>query len=92
MIGHFTRPSILCIIALIFKFFKKLSIHDNNDKRMLLSDMQHSHQHMTLYQEVIFLTWGGRIFRNVESLMIILLYLSLESFSSPSSGGITMLL
>ena len=60
-IRRFTRPFILRITTLIFKFFKKRSRNDNNDECMLLEDMQHSQQHMTLYQEVIFLSWGGKI-------------------------------
>ena len=43
-----------------------------------------------LYQEVIFLSWGGRIFFNVESLMVILLSLSVASFGTPSYGVLTM--
>ena len=71
--GHFTRPSVLCITILIFKFFKKLSCHDNNDECMLLEYMKNSHLHMTLYREVIFFSWGVIILRKVELLMIILL-------------------
>ena len=37
-------------------------------------------------------SWGGRIFCNVESLMVILLSLSLAYFSPSSSGGLTMIL
>ena len=92
MIGHFTRPSVLYIIYLIFKLFKKCSHHGNNDKCMILADMQRSHPHIILYQEVIFLIWDGRIFSNVELLMIILLSLYLDSFSPHSPGGLTMIL
>ena len=73
-------------------FSKKRSRNDNNDECMLLEDMQHSQQHMTLYQEVIFLSWGGKIWRKVESLMMISLSEYIASFSSSSYGGITGLL
>ena len=59
---------------------------------MILSDMQHSQLHITLYWTVIFLIWGGNMLRKVESLKMILSYASLDSFISPSSGVITMLL
>ena len=92
IIVNSTRLSVLWITALIFNFFKKCPHHDNNDECMLLADMQHSHPHITLYPEVIILSWGGRIFHNVESLIIILLSWSLASFSPPFSGGIPVLL
>ena len=59
---------------------------------MFLEDIQHSQPHMTFYREVVFLSWGGRILRKVESPMIILLPVSIASFSPPSPGGINMLL
>ena len=59
---------------------------------MLLEDIQQSHPNMDLYQVVTFLSLGGRIVRKIESRMIILLSEYLDSFSSPSSGGPTVLL
>ena len=35
-----------------------VSRHDINEECMLLADMQHSHPHITLYQEAIFLSCG----------------------------------
>ena len=58
----------------------------------ILSDMQHSQPHITLYQETIFFSWGVKMLRKAESLMMILLYASLASLSTPSFGGLTMLL
>ena len=75
-----------------FSFSRKHSHHDNNDEWIILADMQHSQTHMTFYREVIFLSWGGRIFCKVESLMMILFLKSFPFFSSPSSGVITMIL
>ena len=65
IIGHFTRPSALCIKYLIFKFFLELPRADNNDELMLLVDIQQLRPNMTFYCEVIFSSWGGRIFYNV---------------------------
>ena len=59
---------------------------------MILEDIQHSHPYITLYHEVIFLSWDRRILGKVESLMIILSPPSLASFRPPSSGGFTVLL
>ena len=39
---------------------------------MLLADMKHSQLHMILYQEVVFLSGGGKIWCSVKSLMIVL--------------------
>ena len=87
-------PDLLfCALQLLsFNFFKKHSRHDNNYECMLLADMQHSHPHITMYWEVTFFSWGGRILRKVVSMMIILLSLSLASFSTPSSGVLTIIL
>ena len=54
-----------CALKLLF-LDKKHSHHNNNDEYMLLEDMQHSHPHIILYQEVIFLSWYGRMFCRVE--------------------------
>ena len=59
---------------------------------MILVDTQHSKPHMTLYRNLIILSWGGRILHKYESLMIILLSVYFYSFSLPSSLGLTMLL
>ena len=59
---------------------------------MILTDMQHSHPPMTLYREVIFLCWCGRILRKVESTIMILLSASLASFSPHPYGETTMIL
>ena len=58
----------------------------------MFADMQHSQQYISLYQEVIFLSWGGRILHKVESLMMILLSASVASLSPSYSVGITRLL
>ena len=93
MIGRFSRLSVLCITALIFKFFfKKRLCHYNNDECVLLEDMQHSQPHMTLYRKILFMCWGGRIFCKVESLIMILFLTSLASLSPPSSDRLTLLL
>ena len=52
-------------------------------------DMQDSHLQMTLYQCVIFFSWGGRTLRNVESLMMILLLEYIAYLITHSSGEIT---
>ena len=54
--------------------------------------MKHSQPHITLYLEVIFLSWGGRILRKFESLMIILLTVYLSSLFPPFSGALVMIL
>ena len=54
--------------------------------------MQHSQPHVTLYLEVIFFSWVGKMLREVESLMMILLYAYLASLGPPSSGGFTMII
>ena len=54
--------------------------------------MQHSQPPMNFYWEFIFLIWVGKILCKVESLMIILLYASFASLSTPSSGGIYRIL
>ena len=59
---------------------------------MLLADMQHSQPHMHLSQEVIFLSWDGKILPNFESFFMMLLSATLASFSTSSSTGINMLL
>ena len=59
---------------------------------MLLENMQHLHPHITFYCEIIFLSWGGRILHNIESLMVLILMEYLASFIPHYSGGITMLL
>ena len=50
--------------------------------------MQHSQPHMTMYLASIFLIWGDRIERIVESLMMILLYESIASLRPPYSGDL----
>ena len=59
---------------------------------MILVDMEHSQPHMTLYNEVIYLSSYGIIFHEFESMMMILLYASIASLSTTSSGGLTILL
>ena len=61
--------------------FQKYLRHDNNYECTILADIQHSHPQITLYWEVILLSWDERIFCNVESLMIILLSSSIAYFS-----------
>ena len=41
---------------------------------------------------VIFFSWGGKMLRKFESLMIMLLSASIASLIPPSSGGLNMLL
>ena len=53
--------------------------------------MQHSQPHITLYQAVTLLSWGGNMLRKVESIMMMLSSASIASFSSPYSVGITIL-
>ena len=38
------------------------------------------------------MSWGGRILCKVESLMMILFYKSIDSFSPPSSGRLNIIL
>ena len=45
--------------------------------------MKHSQPHTTLYCADILLSWGGRIYRNVESLIMILLFPSASPFAVP---------
>ena len=86
-------PDLLfCALQLWYLIFQKRSRHDNNYEYMLLEDIQHSHPHINLYREVIFFSWGGRILRKVESLMMILFYSPLTYFSLTSAGLPTMLL
>ena len=70
----FTRPLVLRILDLIFEFFKDISLQYRNDECILLSEIQHSQPHMTLYCADIFLNCGGNSERNVESLIITLSY------------------
>ena len=74
------------------QLFKKRSRQDNNNKCMLLAYTKHSHPHINLYHEVIFLSWGGRILHKVESLTMILFLAPLDSFWPPASGRLTILL
>ena len=85
-----TRNSNFCITDLVLTL-KKSSHHDNNDECMLLEDMQHSHSQIILHPEVIYLSWYGRKFCKVESLIRILLSSTLSSFIIPSSWGLTVL-
>ena len=87
-------PDLLfCTLQLWYlRIFQKRSCNDNNDEFMFFMGMQYSHPHMTFYRELICFGWGGRIFRNVESLMIIFLSLYLFLFIPTSSGGLTILL
>ena len=81
----FTRLSDLSILDFIFEFFfKYLSRQDNNDECILLAEMQHSQPHTTLYRVDICFNWGGNSEHNVESLIIILSYSSLEYLRPPS--------
>ena len=54
--------------------------------------MQHSQPHITLYWPVIFFSWGGKMLRKVESLMMVLLSTYIDTLSTTSDGGLTMLL
>ena len=52
----------LCFVHYIFDIqLKKSPRHDNNEKYMVLVDIQQSHPQITLYWEVIFFSLGGRI-------------------------------
>ena len=64
----------------------------NKEECKLFAAMQHSQPNMTLYQEVILLTWGGNMFLKDVSLIIILPYLYLAYLSHPYSIRLTMLL
>ena len=59
---------------------------------MLLEYMQQSQPYITLYQAAIFFSWGDKMLCNFESLIMILLSAYLAYLSTPSSGGLTMLL
>ena len=72
--------------------FKNRSRRDNNYECTIFTDMQHLYPHMTLYGVVIFFSWDGMMFCNVESRMIIFLSLSLDSFIPPSYVGLNKLL
>ena len=52
--------------------------------------MQHSLPHMNVYRDGFFLSWGGRILSKVESVMVILLSVSLAYFVLPSSVRINI--
>ena len=54
-------PYFLHVTTLILKLFKYFPRHDNDEKCMILLDMQHSQPYVTFYLEVIFLVWYGRI-------------------------------
>ena len=54
--------------------------------------MKYSQPHITFYWEAIFFSWGGKILRKVESLMMILFSASLDSLSPTSYVGSTILL
>ena len=51
--------------------------------------MKHSQPHM--YWAVILLIWGGNMIHKDESLIMMLSYASLDSFSPPFSCGTTMI-
>ena len=90
MIVHLTRPSVLCIIALLFKFKKIHAIIITMNAYFF--KICNTHTHTWLCIDRLYFIWGGKILRKVESLMIILLYSSLAYFSRPSSRGLTKLL
>ena len=77
-------PSLRC--------FRQQLCRVNRWQFILLADMQHSQPHITLYWEVIFFSWCGKILRKFELLMMILFSAYLASLSPPSSGGLTILL
>ena len=54
--------------------------------------MQHSQTHITLYQEVIFFSWGGKMLRNVESLIMVILSAHIASSITTTYVGLNMLL
>ena len=54
--------------------------------------MKHSQPHIILYRAVIFLSCGGDMLCNIESLMMMFSSDYFSSFSTPSSGGINMIL
>ena len=54
--------------------------------------MQNSQQDITLYWEVIFFSWGDKMLRKVELLIMILFYESLASLIPHSFFVLTMLL
>ena len=81
-----------CFVRYNFDFFKKWSHYDNNDECTIFEDVQHSQPHMILYQEVVFLSWGGRILRKVESMTMILLSASIYDLNPTSYGVLNMIL
>ena len=74
------------------RVFKYLSRQDSNDVCIVLSEIQHSHPHMTLYRAEISFNCGGNNVCNVETLIMILFYSSLASFRPPSFGSLTRIL
>ena len=54
--------------------------------------MQHSQPHKNLYYADIFLSWGDRFFRRLVSLRMILVSTFISYLSTPSSGGINMII
>ena len=93
-IGYWQFHQTFCFLCYNIDFFvfKWQSRHDNNYEWMILEDMQHSQPHINSYWEVIFLSWDGKRWCKVESLMVILLSAYLYCSSPPSYGGLNMIL
>ena len=89
---YFTRSSVFLFLLLSLRCFRRQPHYVNMEEYIVLSDMQHSQTHVTLYWSVIFFSWCVKMLRKVESLIVVLLSASLASLGPPSSGGINMLL
>ena len=92
MIGHCIGPYVLHIMDLAFYIYRWQHLHGNKNECTLLTDMQHSQPHITLFHWYTSLIWVGIILCSLESIMTILFHFYLASIISPSSGGLTMIL
>ena len=89
---YFNRTSFLPILTLLFDSFRWKSRQFNKEIMHTLVYMKHSQQHITLYQADIFFGSDDRMLCSLESLMMILLYSSLDSLITPYANGLNMLL
>ena len=80
------------LLLLYLRCLRWKSRRVNKDKCILLSDIQHSQPHISVYWAVIFLSCSGNIWREIESLMIMLSSAYLDWVVPSYSGGIIMLL
>ena len=88
----YTKSSVFCIVTSIFGVFEMTITLCWQGQMHYFGRLQHSQPHIIMYQSFIVLSWGCNMLRNVESLMIILSSTSLEYFSPPSTGVLSILL